>query len=190
MFRCIIFVSFRAAAELPHPDGDSSEESNHTWDLKYVSCGVDSTSADAISRWRRIWRKEGLFRGLQFLQIKQEGTLTTHCQIHKVLETEANAFLVVTTLSCLFSASLVLPYYFFQTSLTSTAWGGPWSRRGSSPGWAAGGCCFPHPRWWQTSPRLCKGPLQLASPTAPLQRTLKGSQAVFLQEVSLWLRPL
>lgn len=41
---------------------------NHTWDLKYVSCGVDSTSADAMSKCRRIWRKEGLFLGLQFLQ--------------------------------------------------------------------------------------------------------------------------
>lgn len=42
---------------------------NRTWDLKYVSCGVDSTSADAMSKWRRIWRKDGLFLGLQFLQI-------------------------------------------------------------------------------------------------------------------------
>lgn len=63
---------------------------NNTWDLKYVSWGVDSTSADAISRWRRIWRKEGLFLGLQFLQI-QDGktqlcTFTMHCKINKILK--------------------------------------------------------------------------------------------------------
>ena len=49
-----------------------NETRHHTWDLKYVSCGVDSTSADAMSRWRRIWRKEGRFLGLQFLQIRGE----------------------------------------------------------------------------------------------------------------------
>lgn len=52
----------------------------HTWDLKYVSWGVDSTSADAISRWRRIWRKEGLFLGLQFLQIQNEKDSCVHLQ--------------------------------------------------------------------------------------------------------------
>lgn len=38
-----------------------------TWDWKYVSCGVDKMSAEAMSRCRRICRKEGLFLVLQFL---------------------------------------------------------------------------------------------------------------------------
>lgn len=56
------------------------ERPDHTWDLKYVSCGVDSTSADAISKWRRIWRKEGLLLGLQFLQIHKRKDNCVHLQ--------------------------------------------------------------------------------------------------------------
>lgn len=45
----------------------------------------------------------------------------------------------------------------FQELLTSTAWGGSWSHQGSSQVQVAAGCCFPHPRWWQMSPHLCRG---------------------------------
>lgn len=74
---------------------------SHTWDLKYVSCGVDSTSADAISRWRRIWRKEGLFLGLQFLQI------------HKRCSYDQNNYKLVKHLP---SACASVPVCIFSTS--------------------------------------------------------------------------
>lgn len=40
----------------------------HTWDLKYVSWGVESTSAEAMSRCSKICRNDGRFRGLLFLE--------------------------------------------------------------------------------------------------------------------------
>lgn len=70
--------------------------------------------------------------------------------------------------------------------ITSTVWGGSWSRQGSSQVLAAGDCCSPPPRWWQRSPRLYKGSLLSTFPTAPLQRTLKQSEVLFIQEV--WMR--
>ncbi len=150
------------------------KRSNHTWDLKYVSCGVDSTSADAISRWRRIWRKEGLFRGLQFLRIQdgKDSCVHSQCTVKSIKSSLCHYSNLL-----IFCLSFLIPTVHFQASLTSTVWGGSWSRRGSSQVRAAVGCCFPHPRWWQMSPHLYKVSLQLASPTAPLRRTLKLSQA-------------
>lgn len=170
---------------------------NHTWDLKYVSCGVDSTSADAISRWSRIWRKEGLFLGLQFLQIQdgKDGCGHLQCTVKpiKSLYHRRTPPHASTLHPCFYYSNLLIfcfsfAFFFltltvhFQALLTSTAWGGSWSHQGSSRVRVAEGCCFPHPRWWQTSPHLYKGSLQLTSPTAPLRRTLKLSQVLLNQE--------
>lgn len=150
---------------------------NHTWDLKYVSCGVDSTSADAISKWRRIWRKEGLFLGLQFLKVHTR-CLYDQSENYKLVKH------LPSTCAAYFLPLAVMCTCFMD--ITSTVWGGSWSRRGSSQVLAAGGCCSPHPRWWLRSPHLCKGSLLSTFPTAPLQRTLKQSEVLFIQDV--WMR--
>ena len=149
---------------------------DRTWDLKYVSCGVDSTSADAISRWRRIWRKEGLFLGLQFLQNQdgKDNCVHSQCTVKSIKSSSLRLTVFIIVLS---SSQLSRRW------LTNTVWGGSWSHQGSFQVWAAEDCCFPHPRWWQMSPRLYKGSLQLASPTVPLRTTFKLSQALFIQEV-------
>lgn len=104
-------VSFGASTDilLPFVIHTGNQRSNHTWDLKYVSCGVDSTSADAISRWRRIWRKDGLFLGLQFLQIQdgKDNCVHLHCEINQVLKTNRQTPVCACHSYCSFSATHV-----------------------------------------------------------------------------------
>lgn len=55
-----------------HSDSACRHQGFLTWDLKYVSCGVPSRSAEAMSRWRRICLKDGRFLGLPCLQKQQQ----------------------------------------------------------------------------------------------------------------------
>lgn len=190
-------MSFGASTDFPYSDGDS-------W-RRYLRLEVRLLCSGQYISWRYIKMKKDLAeRGpISGLTVpanprweRQLCTFAMHCKINRVLWPQTNASLMhllstpaSTSLICSFSAYLVLSFLFlavhFQALLTSTVWGGSWSRQGSSQVQAAVGCCFPRPRWWQMSPHLCKESLQSASPTAPLRRTFKLSQALFIQEVSL-----